>query len=470
MPYLGVRDESMMQAETSYKGKKALVVGAGRSGLAAAGFLIARGARVTLTDSQKRSDFNTGTLSALQSLEKSGLLEAELGRHRPESFENCDFVVVSPGVPLSLAEFEISRRASIPVMAEIELAFRHLKGRIIGISGSNGKTTTTTLVAALLRGAGLKAFAAGNIGQPLTGFVSDSGPDHIYVVELSSFQLEGIVDFRPSIGSILNVTPDHMDRYEDFAHYAGAKRRMFANQNETDFAVLNADDAVTASMASGLKSAIALFSRVRAVPHGAFVHNGHIVFRDPAREIELFPVGSIPLPGSHNVENVLAAATMAILAGAPFECLEESVRNFKGVEHRIEFVAEIGGVRYFNDSKATNVEAAIKSVESFDGNILMIAGGRDKGSDFCLLRNALRGRVKLLVLIGEAAEAIGKALSNDVDTRSAGTLEEAVELCRRFAGNGDVVLLAPACASFDMFRNYEHRGQVFKETVRRLTE
>jgi UDP-N-acetylmuramoylalanine--D-glutamate ligase len=259
-----------------------------------------------------------------------------------------------------------------------------------------------------------------------------------------------------------------MDRYESFARYAEAKRRIFMNQRETDFAVLNADDAVAASMASGLKSATALFSRIRKVPHGACVKDGSVVFRGPAREIELMPVRSIPLPGSHNVENVLAAVATAILAGAPAECLEESVRNFKGVEHRIEFVAEIDGVRYFNDSKATNVEAAIKSVESFAGNILMIAGGRDKGSDFGPLKDALRGRVKLLVLIGEAADAIRKSVSNEVDIQSAGTMEEAVALCRRLAGRGDVVLLAPACASFDMFRDYEHRGRVFKEAVRGL--
>jgi len=456
----------MMQTAANYKGKTVLVVGAGRSGLATATFLIDRGARVIFTDSKDRSELDAAVRNFVESSASRGTLEPELGGHRPESFKRCDFVVVSPGVPLSLAEFKLCREAAIPIMSEIELAFRHLQGKIIGISGSNGKTTTTTLVAAFLRDAGIKAFTAGNIGIPLTGFVSDSTSEDIYVVELSSFQLEGIHDFRPWIGSILNVTPDHLDRYESFDHYVEAKRRMFLNQQQTDFAVLNADDTVAASMASGLKSTPVQFSRLETIRHGAFVRGDRIVFCDSEREIDLFPVSSIQLMGSHNVENVLAACTMAILAGAPPECLEESIRKFKGVEHRIEFVAEIDGVRFFNDSKATNMDAAIKSVESFPGNILMIAGGRDKGSDFSLLKHPIQQRVKLLVLIGEAAGAIRDALGRDIETTDAGTMQEAVELCHRYAEKGDIVLLSPACASFDMFRNYEHRGRAFKDAVR----
>ncbi len=448
-----------------YEGKTILVVGAGRSGLAAADFLLDQGARVILTDTKDRSAFENRTDRLIESLFANGMLKLELGGHQAESFKQCDFVVVSPGVPLALPEFDLSRKSGIPVIAEIELGFRHLQGTIIGISGSNGKTTTTTLVAALLKGAGIKVFEAGNIGKPLTSFVPSSSPGDFYVVELSSFQLEGIHEFRPQIGSILNITPDHMDRYENFERYADTKRRMFLNQKQNDYAVLNADDSVTAAMASRIISTAVLFSRRHSLPHGAFVRDDRIVYRDFERETILFPVSAIPLMGVHNIENVLAACTIAVLAGATPESLEESVRKFRGVEHRIEFVAEINGVRYYNDSKATNVAAAVKSMESFPGNIWLIAGGRDKGGDFSLMRESLQQRVKHLILIGEAADAIRKASGKEVETAEAGTMQEAVDLCRKQAQKGDIVLLAPACASFDMFRDYEHRGHVFKDAV-----
>ncbi|MEJ2111471.1 MAG: UDP-N-acetylmuramoyl-L-alanine--D-glutamate ligase [Acidobacteriota bacterium] len=459
-----------MQAATDYNGKTALVVGAGRSGLAASDFLIGWGARVILTDSKDRGDLDEASIASIESTVKSGMLELELGGHRPGSFESCDFVVISPGVPLTLVEFDLCRKAGIPILTEVELAFRHLQGRIIGISGSNGKTTTTTLVAELLRQAGIKAYAAGNIGLPLTNFVDASTRDDIYVVELSSFQLEGITDFRPWIGSLLNVTPDHLDRYESFGQYAAAKSRMFLNQETTDYAVLNRDDALVAAMAVDMRSKPFWFSRMDAVRQGACVKDNRVVFCDRERETDLFPVSAIRLMGSHNLENTLAACTMAILAGAPPETLERGIRQFKGVEHRIEFVAEIDGVRYFNDSKATNVEAAVKSIESFGDSIVMIAGGRDKGADFSVLKDPLRKRGKYLVLIGEAAGAIRDALGNDVETSEAATIQEAVQLCGQHAEAGDVVLLAPACASFDMFRDYEHRGRVFKDAVRKLKQ
>jgi len=455
-----------MQAQTDYNGKTVLVAGAGRSGLAAARFLIDRGARVILTDSKDRSALDAAIAGLVESTGDSGALELELGGHRPRSFERCDLAVVSPGVPLALAEFELCRKAGIPIIAEIELAFRHIEGRIIGITGSNGKTTTTTLVSELLSGAGMRGFAAGNIGIPLTGLVPDSTPEDFYAVELSSFQLEGIDLFRPWIGSILNLTPDHLNRYRGYEDYVAAKRRIFMNQKPTDFAVLNADDPGTASLVAELKSTPVTFSRLKAVRYGAFVRRDRIVYRDPGGETDLFPAASIKLKGSHNLENTLAACAMAILAGAPPESLEDSVRKFTGVEHRIEYVAEIDGVQYFNDSKATNVDAAIKSVESFPGNILMIAGGQDKGGDFSLLKHPVRQRVKRLVLIGEAADTIRRALGKDVETSGAGTMQEAVTLCRQYAQPGDIVLLAPACASFDMFRDYEHRGRVFKDAVR----
>ncbi len=454
----------------SYSGKTVLVAGAGRSGIAASRFLLAGGARVILTDTQSMDALRSGLAPLLEMDPRPGELILELSGHREESFRACDLVVVSPGIPLALPFFGVSRKAGIPVIAEIELAYRHLKGRILGVTGSNGKTTTTALLAELLTGAGLKSRAAGNIGTPLIGFALDTSPEEIYAVELSSFQLEGIHEFRPTVGAVLNLTPDHLDRYSGFGDYIAAKRRIFMNQECTDYAVLNADDAETAALAAEVAAQPVLFSRRKPVDRGAFVRGGRVVYRDEKGERDLFAADVSALRGGHNLENILAACTMAILAGAPPESLEGSVRAFKGVEHRIEFVCERNGVQFFNDSKATNVDAAAKSIEAFPGNILLIAGGRDKAGDFAVLRNLVRERVKCLVLIGEAACKIQKALAGAADAMEASSMEEAVSLCGRLARPGDVVLLAPACASFDMFQDYEHRGRVFKEAVRKLKE
>jgi UDP-N-acetylmuramoylalanine--D-glutamate ligase len=451
-----------------YRGKTALIAGAARSGLASARFLLGCGARVILTDVRTEKELKNEIAELQEFAAPPGELVLELGGHRESSFARCDFIVASPGIPLSIPYFELSRKAGIPVIAEVELAYRHLKGRIIGITGSNGKTTTTTLISDLLNGAGLKARTAGNIGKPLIGFVRDSSDEDFYSVELSSFQLEGIQTFRPFIGAILNLTPDHMDRYAGFAEYVSAKQRIFMNQGSGDFAVLNADDSATAASEIRLRAKPFLFSRLRVVGQGAFVRNDRILFRDENGEKALFAVSAIGLKGLHNLENVLAACTMAILAGAPPDSLEENVRKFKGVEHRIEWVCELDGVQYFNDSKATNVDAAIKALESFPGNILWIAGGRDKAGDFTALRALVRDRVKHLVLIGEASAKIREVLSGSSDMSNASSMTEAVSVCRNLARPGDVVLLAPACASFDMFDDYEQRGRVFKEAVRNL--
>ena len=452
--------------EKTYGGKTALVIGAARSGRAVAEFLLARGARVVLTDSKSAAELRPALEPLEQVSHDSGAeLVFELGGHYPESFRTCDFAVVSPGVPLALPLFKETRKAGIPIIAEVELAYRHLKGRILGITGSNGKTTTTTLVAELLRGSGLNGRRAGNIGIPLISYVAQSSPDDLYSTELSSFQLEGIVQLRPAVGSILNLTPDHLDRYDGFESYIEAKRRVFMNQQNSDFAVLNADDPRTAAMASAVASTPVLFSRFSVPERGACLRGDMLCYRDGAGERELFSRQDIQLKGEHNVENVLAACTIAILAGAAPESMREVIQNFKGVEHRLEWVAEIDGVQYFNDSKATNVDATIKSLEAFPGNIHLIAGGRDKGGDFTVLAPLVRQRVKQLVLIGEAAGKLRDALGGVVETTECSSLEEAVLTCRKQARPDDVVLLAPACASFDMFDNYEHRGRVFKQIV-----
>jgi UDP-N-acetylmuramoylalanine--D-glutamate ligase len=449
-----------------YRGRTVLVVGAARSGVAAAEFLLASGARVVLTDIKSEESLAV-PLDSLKNLAKtSGELTLELGGHHAESFRAADFVLVSPGVPMALPCIEESRLAGIPVLAEVELAYRHLRGKIVAITGSNGKTTTTTLVAELLSSAGLRAFAAGNIGRALISFAAGSQADDIYVVELSSFQLEGILRFRPLVGAVLNLTPDHMDRYPGFAEYVRAKARIFENQTAADFAVLNADDPRTAAMRTGIVSTPFLFSRRGEVECGTMIRDGRIVYRDERGEKDLFGVDDIRLRGSHNLENVLAASAMALLAGAPPEALGHGVRSFQGVEHRLEWVADHDGVQYFNDSKATNVDAAIQSLLAFARGIIWIAGGRDKGADFAPLRPLVAGRVKHLIVLGEAAGKIREALGDLVETTAAATHPEAVTLAGHRAAAGDIVLLAPACASFDMFVDYEHRGRVFKEAVR----
>jgi UDP-N-acetylmuramoylalanine--D-glutamate ligase len=417
---------------------------------------------VILTDSQDNAELQKNVAP----LRPSARLE--LGGHSPASFRECDLVVVSPGVPLSLPEFEISRAAGIPVIGEVELAFRHLKGTILGITGSNGKTTTTALTAELLRAGGVRGFAAGNIGQALIGFVDHSTPEDVYATELSSFQLEGICRFRPKAAALLNLSPDHLDRYAGFEEYIRAKKRIFMNQDRNDFAVLNLDDPRTSAVAAEIKATPVWFSLKSEGDAGAFVRAGTVVYRDSGGDQALFGTDDVALKGRHNLENVLAACTLALLGGATAEAMREAVRNFRGVEHRLERVAGIDGVQYFNDSKATNVDATIKSLEAFEGGIHLIAGGRDKGGDFTLLRPLVAARVKHLILIGEAAGKIREALTGAVEMSEAATLPAAVFACRRLARPGDVVLLAPACASFDMFQNYEHRGRVFKEAVRSL--
>jgi UDP-N-acetylmuramoylalanine--D-glutamate ligase len=449
--------------EHSYSGKTILVVGAALSGIASAEFLLQQGARVVLTD-LKTEESLAKSIAPLKKL-ASGELILELGEHRLDSFRNCDLAVVSPGVPLAQPVFQESRKAGIPVIGEIELAYRHLPGKIVGITGSNGKTTTTTLLAELLVGAGLKGHVAGNIGSPLIAFASHSTPNDIFSTELSSFQLESIAEFRPAAGAILNLTPDHLDRYAGFDAYISTKQRIFMNQRQTDFAVFNADDPRVARMATEVRSTPAWFSRKTEPECGTFIRGGRIFWRKEGSEKELLPVDAIALKGSHNLENVLAACTLAMLAGAAPESLEGTVRNFKGVEHRLEWVAEIDGVAYFNDSKATNVDATAKSLESFPGKIHLIAGGRDKNGDFAALHSLVEERVKHLVLIGEAAGKIREALSGATEISSAASLQEAVLKCKEKAEAGDVILLAPACASFDMFHDYGHRGRVFKEVV-----
>jgi len=376
---------------------------------------------------------------------------------------------VSPGVPADALSLVAARAKGITVWSEIELASRFLRGKLIGITGANGKTTTSSLVAHILRSAGLPTILAGNIGTPLIACVEDSSEDTWTVAELSSFQLELTDKFRPHIAAFLNLSPDHLDRHRTMEAYGAAKAKIFANQSSEDFAVLNADDAATLPYAPQ-GPAVYWFSRTGAVEWGAFLHGEEIVFLRDGQAQSILRVEDIPLVGTHNLENVLAAVAITLLAGVGAEVIASAIKTFAGVEHRLEFVAEVGGVRYYNDSKATNVDATQKALESFDGRVIVILGGKDKDSDYRTLRKELRHRTVRALLIGAAAEKIASQVAGSVALEMVGTLERAVERAEHIARPGDIVLLAPACASFDQFENYEHRGRIFKDLVHKLAE
>ena len=370
-------------------------------------------------------------------------------------------------MPADAPLLQAARVKGTTIWSEIELADRFLKGRLIGITGSNGKTTTTSLIEHILKSAEVPTILAGNIGTPLISRVEETNDATITVVELSSFQLELIESFRPNISVFLNLTPDHLDRHHTLEAYGAAKARIFENQTESDSAVLNGDDPATKKYAPA-KPQVFWFSRKQRVAQGAFVREEEIVFRRDGKEEAVLKLQDIPLAGAHNVENVLAAVAATRLAGADISSIAKGVRSFLGVEHRLEFVAEIGGVRYYNDSKATNVDATLKALDAFPGKILVVLGGKDKGSDYTALQKPLREKAILALLIGAAAEKIEKQITGSVAIERAGTIERAVEIASHAARPGDVVLLAPACASFDQFENYEHRGRVFKDLVHEL--
>jgi len=444
------------------RGKRVLVVGLARTGAATALFCAARGAIVTATDARTESEIGEA-ITPLRAAD----VRLEFGGHRENTFLEQDLIVPSPGVPADAPLLQAARSKGVTIWSEVELADRFLEGRLIGITGSNGKTTTTSLIEHILRNAGFSTILAGNIGTPLIARVEQTSDESITVVELSSFQLELIETFRPNIGLFLNLTADHLDRHHTLEEYGRAKARIFENQTEADSAVLNADDAATTPLAPS-KPHVYWFSRKQRVAQSAFLQENEIIFRHDDEEEVVLKLQDIPLAGAHNVENVLAAVAATRLAGTVPAAIAKGVRSFAGVEHRLEFVAEIGGVRYYNDSKATNVDATLKALAAFPGRILIVLGGKDKGSDYTLLQRSLREKAILALLIGAAAEKIEIQITGSVAIERAGTIERAVEIASHAARPGDVVLLAPACASFDQFQNYEHRGRVFKELVHQL--
>ena len=443
--------------------KRVLVVGLGKSGVAAAFFLKDKGARVTVSDA-KTEDQLREQIPAL--LDRGIVVEA--GRHGERTFRDQDLIVVSPGVPYDEPHLQAARALGVPVIGEVELAARFLNGPIVAITGSNGKTTTTSLIGEVFAKSGLKTQVGGNIGKPVIEMVAGSTPNTWNVLEISSFQLETIETFHPKIAVVLNVTPDHLDRHRTFEGYVAAKARIFENQKADDFAVLNMDDATCASLARKVKAQVRGFSRREPVKSGAYTKDGRIVHHDKEGEREIMPVSAISLKGAHNQENVLAAVCAAMLAGCKPAQIANAVREFRAVEHRLEFVANINGVEYYNDSKATNVDASIKALESFAGGIHLILGGKDKGSDYSILAPLVSERVKLIVLLGAASDKIAAQLEGVRPIVRAASMQTAVYQSMAAAQAGDTVLLVPACASFDMFDNYEHRGRAFKQEVMNL--
>lgn len=444
----------------SVEGQRVTVVGAARSGLAAARLLAQRGARVTLSDA--RSD-----VPEAEPLRTLGI-ELELGGHKMETLTNADLVVLSPGVLPGQPAIAAARAQGVPVVGEVELASRWLLGRVIAITGTKGKSTTTELTGRMLETAGFKVTVGGNIGSPLSAQVSDSTPETLHVVETSSFQLEQIETFHPWIAVMLNFSPDHLDRHPSVEAYAAAKARIFDNQDARDWAVINADDPSVLELARRGRAATRLFSRRASLAEGTTVEGGWIVDRRGGAQERLVPLDAIHLLGPHLLDDVMAAATVGTIAGAGPVAMTAAVEGFRGLEHAMELVAEVAGVRFVNDSKATNVESAVRSIESFESGLVVIVGGRFKGGDLRRLREPLAARAKAVVAIGEARPLVREALAGAVEVHEGATLPEAVDTAFDLARPGGVVLLAPACSSFDMFRDYAERGRRFKEEVTRI--
>ena len=439
----------------NFKGAKALVVGMAKSGVASLELLVKQGALARATD------LNPVAPEVWRQLEE---LHAPFALQTPEVFASADLIVLSPGVPADLEPLEVARQRGATVMGEVELASYFLRGPIIGITGSNGKTTTTALAGHILRESGIPVQVGGNIGTAVTAMIDSSRLEQWNVLELSSFQLETICRFRAEIAVALNVTPDHLDRHHTFENYATAKGRLFETQQQGDTAVLNADDPVCVGYAKLTKAIPVWFSSTKAVSAGVSLRDGEVLF-DGER---LMPANEIPIRGRHNVENTMAAAAACRIAGAGLEQIAAAVRTFRAVEHRLEFVRNVSGVDFYNDSKATNVDATLKALDAFDGGLWVILGGKDKGSDYTVLRRPLSQKARGAMLIGAAAAKIRGQIEGSVPLYDSKTIDVALRDAYAAAQPGDTVLLAPACASFDQFENYEHRGRVFKTLVAQL--
>jgi UDP-N-acetylmuramoylalanine--D-glutamate ligase len=443
----------------SVSGQRVVVVGAARSGVAAAHLLVERGASVVLTDTREAID-------PADELRRAGVV-LELGGHRAETLTSADLIVLSPGVSPRQADVAAARAAGVPVIGEVELASRWLAGRVVAITGTKGKSTTSTLIGRMLTEGGLKAAVGGNIGVPLSAQVAASTPDFIHVVEASSFQLETTEHFRPWIAVLLNLSADHLDRHASIEEYAAAKGRIFTNQQADDFAVVNVDDAPSRALAR-TRARLVPLSPSAAIADGIVVTAEAIAHRSGGVDTPLVPLSAVRLLGRHLLTDVAAAAAVAEIAGVAAEAMVRAVEGFSGLEHALEQVSSIHGVGFVNDSKATNIESAARAIESIDRGLVVILGGRFKGGDFGVLREPLVARQASVVAIGEAAPLVQAALAAAVPVRDAASMDDAVRLGFAMAPPGGTVLLAPACASFDMFADYAERGRRFKDAVARL--
>lgn len=440
------------------EGKKVLVVGFGRTGEALARFLLKKKAKTKVSEKKKMEELSQN----IDTWREKGLA-FEAGGHHLASFLEADLIVVSPGVPF-IPELKTARERGVRIISEIELAYKFLKGKIVGITGTNGKSTTATLTQKILKEGGLKAFLAGNIGNPLLDFVENSYEDYIYVTEISSFQLYHIEEFKVDVSVLLNISPDHLDWHSNFDDYYEAKKKLIFSQINEPKAILNRDDPLVWPLRKRIEFDVFAFSRKRKVASGCFLQKERIFLSDPQEE-ELIKISEMPLFGVHNQENVMASALVGHIFGIPLTRMRESIKNFKGLEHRLEKVLTLKGIDFYNDSKATNVDATLKSIQSFDRKIILVMGGRDKGGDFKKLRKVIKEKVKKIILIGEAMEKIKGALNSIVEFTDSSSLKEAVDIGFSGARSGEVVLLAPACTSFDMFENFEERGKIFKKEV-----
>jgi UDP-N-acetylmuramoylalanine--D-glutamate ligase len=451
-----------MARDIDLQGRKVLVVGLARTGLATVKFLKTKGSIVSTTEMRPKEEMK----EAIQELEGMDI-PMEWGGHRTETFLKPDLIVVSPGVDLSIEPIQKALKKGIRVISEIELACHFIHIPIIAVTGTNGKTTTTLLIGEMLKEEGKRVGVGGNVGDPLILFADGGSRWEVLVVEISSFQLEAIEDFRPRFSVLLNITEDHLDRYLRYEDYIEAKVRIFSNQNSGDVAVLNRDDPIVMKHGAKVKAKKVFFSLEERLDEGAFSSDQNILLRFGEKE-EDYSLVKTPLKGIHNVENMMAALTTARIFGCSKKAIEAVLGRFEGLEHRLEFVREIEGIRFYNDSKGTNVGSVVKSLQSFSEPIILIAGGKDKKGDLTPLRELIQSRVKRLILIGEAKERMGRELGGLTDMVMARNLEEAVTFAYQAAKRGEVVLLSPACSSFDMFKDYKERGKVFKEAVHRL--
>ena len=451
--------------------KKIVVVGLGRTGLATARFLHQEGASVLVSDTADETEL----ADAAGSLKEMGVA-LELGPHRVASFQNADLIVVSPGVSHTIAPIEAARSGGVPVMGEVELASRFIKAPMVAVTGTNGKTTTTELLGQMLKNSGISAFVGGNIGNPLIEYVSSGKNEEIVVAEISSFQLDTIASFRPKVSVLLNITADHLDRYPDFEAYADSKIRIFSNQQADDFAVLNGSDPLIRKKTKGIKSQRLFFPLTEANEQGAVLNGKRIILNldklekiyPEIRDRESLDISNIPLQGRHNFENACAASLAALAVGATLDGIQNTLDHFKGLAHRLEHVATINEVNYYNDSKATNLDGVLRALDCFSKPVLLLMGGRDKGSNFKVLEGSVREHVKELIVMGEAAQPIRSALGQLVPTKAAPSMEAAVKTAYEDAASEDVVLLSPGCASFDWYSSYAERGEDFRAAVEKL--